>query len=108
MHTEDIGINALLFLQWRISQTPHLDTRAAIPVLLRVLNTDKSKVLRSMAPHCLRDLFSGSSRPSPELKKACVDVLVKTLRDSDPFVRDSTAFALKAIDPEAATRAGVR
>ena len=40
--------------------------------------------------------------------RVAVQPLVKALKDSDPSVRVSAGDALKAIDPEAAARAGVR
>jgi HEAT repeat protein len=70
-----------------------------ITALTEALN-DKVPFIRQMAAEALR--MSGPAAQS------AVPSLVKCVDDENPDVKSSVADALKAIDPEAAAKAGVK
>jgi len=101
MNTEDIAINALMLLKVmgeRERKYP-IDARLAVPVLIHLVKTDKSSVIRFMAASDL-GLFG-------ERNEAVTLTLIQALKDESPTVRNTAAAALKRIDPEAARHAGV-
>ena len=96
----------------------------AIPVLLRRLRTRDSALkiwvmdlIRKQhlisikyIPARIRRLegLMGVQALSPEARKAAVPMLLESLKDNDPTIRDYISRALQEIDPEAAAKAGAK
>jgi HEAT repeats len=76
----------------------HMEPELVVPVLMENLNP--TNAILSTTIHVLGE-FGEQARPA-------VPALLQYLNDKDDFVRYETTNALKAIDPAAATKAGVR
>lgn len=75
------------------------DPQLVVPALMKCL-TDKEGLDNQSAIYALSRFGADA--------KAAVPLLIKLLNDSDQYVRDAAKDALKAIDPEAAAKAGVQ
>jgi len=78
--------------------------RDAVPYLMKGL-TNRFPVVRSEAANYLTDEWSAQF---PEERKRAVPELLTLLKDPDENVRKAATNGIKAIDPQAATRAGIK
>lgn len=76
----------------------------AMPFFLKGLTNDFPDV-RSEA---IQNLTEGTGAQFPELRKQAVPLLIKLLNDPDEDVRQSVTNALKVLDPQAATKTGIK
>jgi len=74
--------------------------KSAIPALERVLKGDENETVRAYALESLARIGQGDSN----VARALID----TLRDAEPMLRMEATNYLKAIDPQAAAKAGVK
>src|SRR5882724_1701436 len=77
----------------------HAQPELVVPALMRDFRSTDT-LLRSLILTSLAQ-FEGKARES-------VPMVVEALKDTDQNVSNAAAFALKEIDPEAATKAGVK
>ena len=75
----------------------------AMPCLLKGF-TNRSPVVRSEAAHFITDWGA----QFPEQQKQAVPYVIKLLEDPDEQVRTSATNQLKALDPQAAAKAGIK
>ncbi len=87
----EVGVRSLSGVQ--------VEPSKVIPVLIKSLG-ESNRRTRSAAANGLGGFGAEARRAVP--------ALVPLLSDSDPFVRATATNALKAIDPEAAAKAGVK
>jgi hypothetical protein len=96
--TETLAINALLELEEM--QDPErrsqVDTRSVIPILIRLVKTDKADEIRMMAASEL-GFFAERTK-----NKEVLAVLTAALRDKAPSVRQFAADSIERVDPEEA------
>jgi hypothetical protein len=76
----------------------------AIPFFLKGLTNDFADVRNE----AVNNLTEGAGAQFPELRKQAVPLLVKLLNDPDEDVRQNVTNELKEIDPQAATKAGIK
>jgi HEAT repeat protein len=80
----------------------------AFPVLADVIRNHPSASTRSHAAYRLAVLYTRLPGTfGPEAKRLVVAVLTEALRDPDTDVQRESGYALRKVDPEAATQAGV-
>ncbi len=101
-NTEDIGINALLFLQTLRGRQSNvtIDLRPAIPALIHTLKTNKSSTVKGMAAMVLGQIAQGN--------KAAAEALIAAANEKDNVLQLRAKEALKWVDPAAAAKAGVK
>jgi HEAT repeat protein len=90
-----VRLNAAAAL-WRVTG----DGKSALPVLVAALKREEPLPLRVQAARKLGEVGPAA--------KAAVPALLEAWRDPDTSAQNFAAIALKAIDPEAAAKAGVR
>jgi len=83
---------------WALGEI-HGQPESAVPALVGTLR-DKDSLVRTMAAGAVKK-FGADARPAAR-------ALAELFDDPDEQVKDSAAQALRAIDPEAADKAGPR
>jgi hypothetical protein len=79
----------------------HAEPELTVPALIKVFSSSNNDAL-------LRRLVLISLSEFESKAKACVPMLVDALKDNNEGVRESARSALMQIDPDAASKAGVR
>jgi hypothetical protein len=95
LDTETLAINALLELNGmaETDRRPPVGTRLAIPVLIRLMKTDKTEPIRMMAASELGWLANSTKN------KEVVTALTEALHDTSPSVRQWAADSIGRVDP---------